>query len=240
MPQELIGDSARGDAYAHARLVVEGERILEADVPGMSRSLAGLTFKAGRQYTLLTVSFDPGDRPSDAAEKKKIALAELGQPDAGDAWHFLTGDDASIAALTNAVGFVYRWDPASRQFFHAAGIMLLTPDGTLSRYFYGIQFSSVDLRLGLVEASHHRVGSVADTVLLYCSHYDALTGKYDWVATRLLSLAGVLTIAILGTLLTILARPEQRQLLTGIVFRETTTIGVRYHEVTRERLKRAR
>ena len=179
-------------------------------VQGLARSLAGLTFKAGRQYTLLTVSFDPGDRPSDAAEKKKIALAELGQPDAGDAWHFLTGDDASIAALTNAVGFVYRWDPASRQFFHAAGIMLLTPEGRLSRYFYGIQFSSVDLRLGLVEASHHRVGSVADTVLLYCSHYDALTGKYDWVATRLLSLAGILTIAILGTLLTILARSEPK------------------------------
>jgi protein SCO1/2 len=177
-------------------------------VQGLARSLAGLTFKAGQQYTILTVSFDPGDKPSDAAEKKKIALAELGQPDAGDAWHFLTGDEASIASLTDAVGFHYRWDPASQQFFHAAGIMLLTPEGTLSRYFYGIQFSSVDLRLGLVEASHNRVGSVADTVLLYCSHYDALTGKYDWVVTRLLSLAGVLTLAILGTLLTVLVRSE--------------------------------
>jgi protein SCO1/2 len=177
-------------------------------VEGLARSLAELTFKAGQQYTVLTVSFDPGDTPADAAEKKKIALAKLGDPDAGAAWHFLTGDSASITSLTDAAGFVYRWDPASHQFFHAAGIMLLTPEGTLSRYLYGIQFSSVDLRLGLVEASHNRVGSVADTLLLYCSHYDALTGKYDWMATRLLSLAGVLTLVILGALLTILIRSE--------------------------------
>jgi len=177
-------------------------------VQGLARSLARLKFRAGRQYTVLSVSFDPADTPHDAAEKKRAALTELGEPEAADGWHFLTGDQAAIRRLTEAAGFVYRWDPASRQYFHAAGIMLLTPQGKLSRYFYGIDFSSVDLRLGLVEASQDRIGSVVDTVLLFCCHYDALTGKYDWIVSRLLSLAGVLTILLLGTLLAVLARSE--------------------------------
>jgi protein SCO1/2 len=177
-------------------------------VRGLARSLKQLTFEAGRQYTVLTVSIDPRDAPADAAEKKRAALADLAQPDAADGWHFLTGNQQSISALADAAGFVYRWDPASQQFVHAAGIMVLTPEGTLSRYFYGIDFSAVDLRLGLVEASHERVGSMVDAVLLFCCRYDALTGKYDWVATRLLSLAGLLTVILLGSLLMILARHE--------------------------------
>ena len=180
-------------------------------VEGLARSLKQLTFQTGKQYTVLTVSFDPTDTPAIAAEKKAIALKELGQPDAANGWHFLTGDQPAIRALTDAVGFVYRWDPATKQFFHAAGIMLLTPEGRLSRYFYGIQFESVDLRLGLVEASHDRIGSVVDAVLLFCCRYDASSGKYDWLAGRLLSLAGVLTLAIMATFLYVLTRSEPNQ-----------------------------
>lgn len=177
-------------------------------VEGLARSLKQVTFQAGKQYTVLTVSFDPRDTPAIAAEKKAIALKELGGSGSADGWHFLTGDEPSIRRLTDAVGFVYRWDPASKQFFHAAGIMVLTPEGRLSRYFYGIGFSSADLRLGLVEASHDRIGSVVDAVLLFCCRYDAAAGKYDWLAGRLLSLAGLLTIVILGTFVVILARSE--------------------------------
>lgn len=177
-------------------------------VEGLARSLKQLTFEAGRQYTVLTVSFDPRDTPAVASEKKAIALKALGESGATDGWHVLTGDEPSIRQLTDAVGFVYRWDPASRQFFHAAGIMVLTPEGRLSRYFYGIGFDSADLRLGLVEASHNRIGSVVDAILLFCCRYDASTGRYDWLAGRLLSLAGLLTIAILATFVVILSRSE--------------------------------
>jgi protein SCO1/2 len=184
-------------------------------VQGLAHSLKQLTFRAGEQYTVLTVSFDPGDTPQAAAEKKQVALAELGQLNGAKNWHFLTGDQLTIRELTDAVGFVYRWDPVTRQFLHAAGIMVLTPDGTLSRYLYGIDFAPVDLRLGLVEASHDHVGSMVDAVLLFCCRYDPLTGRYDWLAGRLLSLAGLLTILILGTLLVILARSEPNQPRTG-------------------------
>ncbi|HEY3886816.1 MAG TPA: SCO family protein [Vicinamibacterales bacterium] len=180
-------------------------------VAGLARSLKQLTFEVGKQYTVLTVSFDPADTPNVAAEKKAIALKQLGQSGAANGWHFLTGDESSIRRLTDAVGFVYRWDPATQQFFHAAGIMLLTPEGKLSRYFYGIDFTSTDLRLGLVEASHDHIGSAVDAVLLFCCRYDASTGKYDWLAGRLLSLAGLLTLVILGTFLVILARSEPGQ-----------------------------
>jgi len=177
-------------------------------VEGLARSLQHLTFQVGKEYTVLTVSFDPGDTPAGAVEKKAIALKELGQSGAAKGWHFLTGDESSIRALTDAVGFVYRWDAASQQFFHAAGIMVLTPEGKLSRYFYGIQFDSADLRLGLVEASHDRIGSVVDAVLLFCCRYDASTGKYDWLAGRLLSLAGLLTLGIMAAFLYVLTRSE--------------------------------
>jgi protein SCO1/2 len=180
-------------------------------VEGLARSLKQLTFDVGKQYSVLTVSFDPADTPSTAAEKKKLALAHLGQSDAGNGWHFLTGDEASIRKLTDAVGFVYRWDPATQQFFHAAGIMVLTPEGKLSRYFYGIDFKAADLRLGLVEASHSHIGSVVDAVLLFCCRFDASAGKYDWMVGRLLSLAGALTILIIGAFLIILARSEPNQ-----------------------------
>jgi protein SCO1/2 len=177
-------------------------------VEGLARSLKQLTFAAGKEYAVLTVSFDPGDTPAVAAEKKAMALKQLGHADAANGWHFLTGDEASIKALTEAVGFEYRWDPPTQQFFHAAGIMVLTPEGRLSRYFYGIDFNSVDLRLGLVEASHNHIGSVVDAVLLFCCRFDAASGKYDWMVGRLLSLAGALTILIIGAFLVILARSE--------------------------------
>jgi protein SCO1/2 len=158
----------------------------------------------------LTVSFDPRDTPARAAEEKKAALAKLGPRARSDGWHFLTGDQASIQMLTDSVGFVYRWDSAMQQFVHVAGVMVLTPEGKLSRYFYGIDFASVDLRLGLIEASHDRIGSPVDAVLLFCCRYDASTGKYDWLVGRLLSLAGLLTVLLVGALLFVLGSGPRR------------------------------
>jgi protein SCO1/2 len=175
---------------------------------GLAESLKQLPFHVGQEYTVLTVSFDPRDTPATAAKKKTVALAQLGVAARADGWHFLTGDQASIQKLTDSVGFAYRWDSATQQFLHAAGIMVLTPEGKLSRYFYGIDFDSADLRLGLVEASHDRIGSVTDAVLLFCCRYDASTGKYAWLVGRLLSLAGLLTILMLATFIVMLARGE--------------------------------
>ncbi|HEX5474447.1 MAG TPA: SCO family protein [Vicinamibacterales bacterium] len=180
-------------------------------VEGLTRSLKKLTFEVGKQYDVLTVSFDPRDTPAASAVKRKMALAKLGQVHAAAGWHFLTGDQQSIRRLTDAVGFVYRWDPRTQQFYHAAGIMILTPDGRLSRYFYGIDFAPTDLRFGLVQASGDRIGTVVDAVLLFCCRYDATAGKYNWLVGRLLGIAGALTVLILGSLLFLMARGGPRE-----------------------------
>ena len=149
---------------------------------GVVDSLKEVPFTPGRDFEVVTVSFDPKDTPELAAAKKKTYLAHYGRQGTESGWHFLTGDDSNIRALTQAVGFHYRYDPATGQFAHASAIMLLTPAGRLSRYFYGVEYAPKDVRLGLVEASHEKIGSAVDQILLFCYHYDASTGKYGAVA----------------------------------------------------------
>jgi protein SCO1/2 len=178
---------------------------------GLSGTMCMMKFDLGKEYDVLTVSIDPREKPELAAAKKRAYLQRYGHPDAQNYWHFLTGDEKNIRALTDAVGFHYEWDPKMQQYAHATGIVVLTPEGRVSKYFYGVEYSPKDLRLGLVDASQNRIGSVVDQVLLYCYHYDPRTGKYGAVITRVLQLAGAVTVIILGGLLIFLFRHEPRK-----------------------------
>ncbi len=182
---------------------------------GVLHSLQTISLSAGQDFEVVTVSFDPREKPELAGAKKNVYLTLYNRPGAWEGWHFLTGDEASIRRLTAAVGFRYKWDAAAGQYAHATGIMVLTPEGRLSRYFYGIQYPPRDLRLSLVEASSGKVGSPADEVLLYCFHYDPATGKYGIVITRVLRLAGAATVLILAGFVIVTAIREKRRGLSG-------------------------
>lgn len=172
----------------------------------LAYSLKMVKFDAGRQFEVVTVSFDPRDTPHNAAAAKQKYLAMYGHPGAEGGWHFLTGDEASIKALANAVGFHYTWDSRTQQFAHAAGIMLLTPDGRVSQYYYGARFFPSDLRLGLIQASQNEIGSLADQLVLYCYHWDPHTGRYGVIVSRVLQISGAVTLLTLGGVLLLLFR----------------------------------
>jgi protein SCO1/2 len=158
----------------------------------------------------LTVSFDPRETPELAAEKKQSFITRYNRPGAEKGWHFLTGDQENIRRLTEAVGFHYNYDEKTNQFAHASGIMLMTPNGKLSRYFYGIEYNPRDLRLGLIEASDNKIGSTVDQLLLYCYHYDPATGRYGPVVMNIMRLGGIATVLGIGGLLLILRRRNGR------------------------------
>ena len=172
---------------------------------GMVGAFKTLSFVPGEEYEVITVSFDTRETPALAAAKKATYVNYLPatkRAAASNGWHFLTGDEATIKRLTDGVGFRYHWDEATNQFAHASGIMVLTPEGKLAQYYYGIEYSARDLRLGLVEASANRIGSPVDQLLLYCYHYDPATGTYGAVVMNMVRLGGILTvIAIVGLIL---------------------------------------
>lgn len=181
---------------------------------GVTDSLSNLRFNVGREFEVITVSFDPRETPQLATTKKELHLRQYGRAGAAEGWHFLTGDEEAIKRLTEAVGFRYKFDPATNQFAHASGIMVLTPEGKVARYFYGIQYPPRDLRLGLVEASANKIGSPVDQVLLLCYHYDPLAGKYSAATMGFVRLGGALTLLALGGLIFWMLRkerPEQRE-----------------------------
>jgi cytochrome c oxidase subunit 2 len=151
----------------------------------------------GREFTALTVSFDPREKPELAAAKKREYLKRLDRPGVQEGWHFLTGEEPAIQALTKAVGFRFLWDPVTKQYAHASGIMVLTPGGKVSRYFYGIEYAPRDLRFGVMEASEGKIGSLAEQIILYCYQYDPARGTYSLVLMRVLRIFGILTIVTL-------------------------------------------
>jgi protein SCO1/2 len=173
---------------------------------GLESALRVLKFDVGNQFNVITVSFDPKDTPQIAAAKKAEYLNRYKRAGAGAGWHFLTGPQDSITTLTKAAGFQYEYDPKSDQFAHATAIMILTPAGRIAQYYYGVEYAPKDLRLGLIQASQNRIGTVVDQVLLYCYHYDPATGKYGAVISRILKLSGAATILIMGVFLTVLFR----------------------------------
>ncbi|HKW57061.1 MAG TPA: SCO family protein [Candidatus Acidoferrum sp.] len=161
---------------------------------GLVGSLRMLSFNPGSDYEVVFVSFDPRETSDQAARKKASALAQFRRPETAVGWHFLTGSPDSIGALTKAANFRYRFDEKSRLFAHASGILLLTSDGRISRYFYGVEYPSRDMRLGLVDASAGRIGSPIDHVLLFCYQYDPSSARYSASVFKIVRLAGVLTI----------------------------------------------
>jgi protein SCO1 len=166
---------------------------------GLVISLRGMSLESGRDFEVMAVSIDPTETPDLAARKKAEYLHRYAKSSAG--WHFLTGAEPQIRQLADAVGFRYAYDPHTKQYAHASAIMVLTPGGRLSRYFYGIEYAPRDLRLGLVEASENKIGSATDQILLYCYHYDPSTGKYSAIVMNIVRLAGALTLLIFGSLL---------------------------------------
>jgi protein SCO1 len=176
---------------------------------GLDRSLKLIPLELGRDYSVLTVSIDPTERPTLAEAKQALYTGMYGRPGAAGGWHFLTGDDAQIKQLAAAVGFRYAYDSDSKQYAHASAIMILTPEGKISRYFYGIQYPERDLRLGLEQASEGKIGPpVLDQILLFCYHYDPHTGKYGLLISRVIQLAGGLTVLAGGLFLLLLFRGE--------------------------------
>jgi protein SCO1/2 len=177
---------------------------------GLTGSLKALKFDVGRDFEVVTVSFDPREKPDLARQKKEGYMVRYGREGAGAGWHFLTGDEASITALADAVGFHFAWDEETKQFAHASGIMILTPEGKLSRYFYGIEYAPRDMQLGLIEASNNKIGSPVDQILLYCFHYDPQTGKYGFAIMNAMRVMGFATFAGLALLIFIMKRREAR------------------------------
>ncbi len=178
----------------------------------LASSLKIVPFTPGKDYDIVVVSFDPADTPSLAAAKKDEVVARYndgrGKRATAPAWHFLTAQPEAIAAITRAVGFRYYWDTETRQFAHAAGIVLLTPKGRISRYIYGVEFPARDIRLGLVEASGEQIGSVVDQVLLFCFHYNPVIGKYSAVTMNIVRLGGAITVIGLLLMVVLLRRRE--------------------------------
>jgi protein SCO1 len=172
---------------------------------GLTGSLKAMSLKIGQDYDVLTVSFDPREGAELARRKKETYVRSLNRPGAEQGWHFLTGDEANIRRLTEAVGFRYTYDEQTRQFAHASGIMVLTPQGKVSHYLYGVEYGGRDVRLALVEASAGKIGSPVDQLLLYCYHYDPSTGKFAWVI-NVYRWGGALTVAGMIGLLVFLRR----------------------------------
>lgn len=168
---------------------------------GITKSLKELSVSPGKDYNVVIVSFNPQETPDIAAAKKLEYTAEFNRPGTEYGWHFLTGDEKNINRLADAVGFRYFYDTRTQQYGHASAIMLLTSDGHVSRYFYGLEYAPEDLRLGLVEASQGHIGSLADSILLLCCKYDPTTAKYGLMVTRLLSIGGILTILAIGSMI---------------------------------------
>jgi protein SCO1/2 len=177
---------------------------------GIAGSLKTISFDAGNDFEVVAVSFDPKDTPENAGAKKQAYLERYNRQGTENGWHFLCGDDAQIKALAEAVGFTYRWDEATQQYIHASGIMVVTPQGKLSKYFYGIEYSPRDLKLGLVEASEGKIGSPVDQLYLFCFHYDPTTGKYGVVIMNIIRLLGAATL-IGVALLVFFVRRQRRE-----------------------------
>jgi len=178
---------------------------------GVATGLRAVSLNPGRDFEVVAVSFDPKDTPEIAAAKRAGHLQRYHRPDTANGWHFLTGDEASIKALTSSVGFRYKLDPSTGQYAHASAIMILTPEGKLSKYFYGVEYEPRDLRLGLVEASENRIGSPVDRILLFCYHYDPATGKYGAIAMNMMRFAGAGFVLICGAFLIFAWRRDWRR-----------------------------
>jgi protein SCO1/2 len=195
-----LGDLFGGKPVVLSLVYYKCPMLCTESLNGLVRALRALSFDAGRQFNVVTVSIDPRETAALAAAKKKVYLERYGRPVDASGWSFLTGDANAIKRLTAAVGFRYSYDAELDQYAHATGLVVLTPGGRVSHYLYGVEYAAGDLRLALVEAAAGKIGSPVDQLLLYCYHYDPLTGRYGLVVTRALRAAGALTVLLIAAL----------------------------------------
>ena len=177
---------------------------------GISSALKVLPFAPGQDFDIVLVSFDPRDTPEAANAKKRAHLDHWAASGTANGWHFLTGTEASIRQVTAAAGFTYQWDAQTNQFAHVSGLLVATADGTLSRYFYGVEYSPRDLRLALIDSGNGKVGSLVDELLLYCFQYDPSHGRYGAVFMNIMRLGSALTVCFIAGFILLMRRREMR------------------------------
>jgi protein SCO1/2 len=213
--RDEAGKSVRlGDYFGRRPVVLslvyyECPMLCTLTLNGLVSALGVVTLEPGREFELVTVSFDPRDTPEKAAARKQAYLSRYRKPGAAAAWHFLSAAPDAIARITDAVGFRYAWDEETRQFAHPAGVLVATPDGRIARYLYGIEYAPKDLRLALVEASAGTVGRPVDRLLLFCYQYDPATGGYGVAIMRVVRLGGILTVLALAGFIAVMLRRER-------------------------------
>lgn len=180
---------------------------------GLTGSLKGVNFEAGKDFEVIALSFDAreNDKPDLAKNKKASYMERYGRAGTENGWHFLTGTQESIDKVTKAAGFSYKWDEKSNQFAHAGGIMITTAEGKLARYLYGIDYAPKDLKFALMETAENKVGSPTEKLLLYCYHYDPSTGKYGLSILRIMRLGGIATVLGLGAMMFVFWRRNKRK-----------------------------
>jgi protein SCO1/2 len=205
-----LGQYFRDKPVVLALVYYECPGLCDLILNGLSHVMQQVSLNVGSDYQVVTVSFNPKETWQLADAKKANYLEKYNRPGAKEGWHFLTGQEDAIKKLTDTVGFHYKYDQDSKQFVHASAIYVLTPEGKIARYFYGIQYKPRDFRLGLVEASDNKIGTVADEVLLFCCQYDPTTGKYGLVITRVIRVFGTATVLLLGGFVFIMLRRERQ------------------------------
>ncbi len=178
---------------------------------GVVAGLRPLSLKPGRDFNVVAISFDPSDTPAEATLKRAHYSHSYSSRAGVNGWHFLVGSQAAIAAVMQSIGFHYRWDPVNKMFIHASGVMVVTPEGRVARYLYGVEYEPKDLKLSLVEASHNRIGSAVDQILLLCYHYDPKTGKYGAIAYGSLEIGAIVILILMAAGMFFLWRQDLRQ-----------------------------
>lgn len=210
-----LAELLRGRPVVLALVYYECPMLCTMVLNGVVSGLKPLEFTAGKEFDVVVVSFDAREQPALARAKKAAYLERYGRLGTDEGWHFLTADQASIDRLAGAVGFRYAWDEPSKQFAHPSGVVLLTPDGTISRYLFGIDYAPRDLRLGLVEAAAGTIGGVTDQILLYCYKYDPARGRYSAAVLNLLRAGAVVTVVSMGSLIALARWREKRKAARG-------------------------
>lgn len=205
-----LGQYFKGKPVLFAPVYFTCPMLCNQILSGVVAGLRPLSLKPGRDFEIVAMSFNPSDTPGQARQKRDEFAHSYSSRVGVAGWHFLTGPQQSIDRVTKALGFRYRWDAEHHMFVHASGIMIATPEGRLARYFYGVEFEPKDLKLGLVEASHNRIGSPVDQILLFCYHYDPTTGKYGAVVVDLLRITSVLVLVVLTGMLVFFWRRDLR------------------------------
>jgi protein SCO1/2 len=208
-----------GDYFNHGRPVIlalvyyECPMLCNQVLNGLTGSLKGISLDAGKDFDVVALSFDAreNDRPDLAKGKKASYVERYGRSGSENGWHFLTGTQEAIEKITSAAGFNFKWDKKSEQFAHAAGVMIVTPSGRMSRYFYGIDYAPRDIKFGLMESGENKVGNPAEKLLLYCYHYDPATGKYGFAILNIIRLGGVATLMGLGAMVFVFWRRNKKK-----------------------------